>query len=556
MLNLGGRWDYVGWPWDTNDRVATFDPTVVPASCIANGGGNCIDQGFVAPAGTPSFGTPNVSPSTQEQQRLKNFAPRLGFAFDPFGNGKMAVRGGYGIFYIRTSGQTVLQPISSPPWVEQYLASGTAIVGSGVLANPWPAGLPQPSAFPVLPQIGQFSGYTSAGVPIFLNSSGQPAVSQALYGFTRNLRIPYVQQWNTSVQYEVLRGWVVEVGYIGSHGVGLLVEPSLNQAYLVNAANPGIGGLTVNSNNNATIRVPIPGFAPAGLNLVTNQGMSSYNAAILEVRHDFAHSFQFRMDYTYSKSIDNDSGPTGSDLDSFYGNQLVPFLDRAQSDFNDPNRLVFTYVWQIPGAKNGWIHAISNGWGLSGVWTLQSGFPFSVTSTSGGSLFGVNGSVNIPAIVNSSCSGGYTQSGAVQNNLNDWINPSCFSALPTLSNGTVLTGLNSIGGSGTQSYTVGGAVAGDTSGATLFGFGARNILRGPFEQRFDLALTRDFHIRESMTLQLRVEAFKLFNNVIFANPSANISNYNSNPALNNFGVYTSTVDSTGRILQFAAKLNF
>jgi hypothetical protein len=291
------------------------------------------------------------------------------------------------------------------------------------------------------------------------------------------------------------------------------------------------------------------------LNLVTNQGFSSYNSGILEVRHDFAHGLLFRMDYTHSKSIDNDSGPTGSDLDSFVGNQLQPFLERAQSDYNIPNRIIFNYVWQIPGPKSGWMHSLGSGWGLSGVYTLQNGFPFSVTSTTGGNLFGVNGQVTVPATV-LSCSGAYTPSGPVQNNLTSWINPACFAPLAALPNGTVLSGYNNLGGPGTQSFTIGGAVPGDTSGGTLFGAGARNILRGPFEQRFDLALTRDIHIRERMVLQLRAEGFKLFNNVIFANPSANISNYSANPALNNFGVFTSTVDTTGRICQFAAKLNF
>lgn len=313
----------------------------------------------------------------------------------------------------------------------------------------------------------------------------------------------------------------------------------------------------MNSNNNASVRAPIPGFSPAGLNLVTNQGFSSYNAGILEVRHDFSHGFQFRMDYTYSKSIDNDSGPTGSDLDSFVGNQLVPFLERAQSDFNQPHRVVFTYVWNLPGPKTGILGHVIGGWGVSGQYILQSGLPITVSSTTGGGLYGLNGSVNIPANV-VSCGGGYATPGSVTSNLNNYLNAACFSPVNAtpLANGTVLTGLNTFGGPGSQSYTIGGAVPGDTSGASIFGFGARNIARGPFEQRFDFALTKTFPIHESMNLQFRAEAFKLFNNVIFANPSANISNFNANPALNNFGVINSTLDSTGRILQLALKLNF
>ena len=168
------------------------------------------------------------------------------------------------------------------------------------------------------------------------------------------------------------------------------------------------------------------------------------------------------------------------------------------------------------------------------MYTLQSGLPYTVSSTSGLGLAGLTGSVLIPAVVNS-CSSGYSPSGSAGSKLNDYINPSCFSPLPTIANGTVLSNLTPSEGPGNQSYTIGGA-AGDTSGGTLFGYGARNIARGPFEQRFDLALIKDFHFRERFDLQFRAEAFKLFNNVIFANPAANISNYNANPALNAFGV--------------------
>ncbi len=187
--------------------------------------------------------------------------------------------------------------------------------------------------------MGQFTGrFTSSGSPVFVNPDGTPSVSQSLYGFTRGLTTPYVHQYNLTVQYQLPQSWVLEVGYIGSHGVNLLVEPSLNQALLVNSSNPFTysnpavtaagfpNGYTVsqNSNNNASIRVPVPGFSPAGLNLVTNQGWSFYNGINIGLSHPFSRGFQFKMDYTHSRSTDNDSGPSGSDLDSFQGNQLVP----------------------------------------------------------------------------------------------------------------------------------------------------------------------------------------------------------------------------------------
>jgi hypothetical protein len=352
------------------------------------------------------------------------------------------------------------------------------------------------------------------------------------------------------------KGWILETGYIGSHGIHLLVEPSLNQALLVNSASPiaytnGVS-VTQNSNTNATIRVPVPGFAPAGLNLVTNQGYSHYDAFILEASHAFAHGFQIKGAYTFSRSTDDDSGPSGSDLDSFTGNQLVPAYNRGVSDFNQPHRLVFSGVWALPGPKTGWKGQTIGGWGLSGVYTIQSGLPFSVTSTSGGGLGGLTGSVTIRG--NSLNCTNPLPSGSPEQNLNNYVNAACFAAVPNIANGTVLSGLNAQQGFGGSSYIVGNnGVAGDTGIGTLFGTIGRNTYHGPNEHRFDLSLTKSFPVHfilgEKGNIQFRAEAFKVFNNVIFSNPASNISN-------STFGHITSTLDSTGRILQMAVKLNF
>jgi hypothetical protein len=564
-LNLGLRYDYLGFSYDLNGKVGNFDPNLVTPACVAAGGGQCILAGFISPASLKgsSLATPGVSDTTLLNDNKTNFAPRIGGAYDVFGDGRLAIRGGFGIYYVRTSGQTLLQLIASPPWVEQYLASGTGIVGSRVLANPWPAGLPLPNQFPILPIMGQFNGkFTASGAPIFVNPDGTTAVAQSLYGFTRGLTTPYVQQYNLSLQTRLPKGWVLEVGYIGSRGVNLLVEPSLNQALLVNSSTaityknsliPG-NGFTVNqnSNNNASLRVPVPGFSPAGLNLVTNQGYSHYNGFILEANHAFAHSFQFKMDYTYSKSTDNDSGPTGSDLDSFTNNQLVPAGNRGISDFDLRHRFVFTGVWDLPGPKTGFLGQTIGNWHLSGVWTIQSGLPFNISSTNGGGLGGLNGSVTIRANANA-CSSMKT-SGSPQQNLNDYMNAACFSAVSNLPSGTGLTNLNAQQGPGTGPFTIGNSgVASDSGVGSLFGNLGRNVLRGPGAERLDVALVKTFSARylgEAGNISFRAEAFKLFNNPIFSNPQANISNTAT------FGHITSTVDGTGRILQLALKLNF
>jgi hypothetical protein len=566
-VNLGLRYDYLGFPYDLNGKVGNFDPSLVPASCTEAGGGSCLLAGFISPASLKgsNLATPGVSNTTLITSNKLDFAPRAGFAYDLLGNGKLAVRGGFGYYYIRTSGQTLLQLIASPPWVEQYLASGTAVVGSKVLANPWPAGLPVPSQFPILPVMGQFNGtFTSAGAPNFVNPNGTPAVSQSLYGFTRHLVTPYVQQYNLSLQYQLPKGWFMEAGYVGSHGRSLLVEPSLNQSLLVSsvapltynnpliAANGYPNGYTItqNSSANAPIRVPTLGFSAAGLNLVTNEGYSHYDGFILELAHAFSHSFQFKMDYTQSRSTDDDSGPSGSDLDSFTGNQLYSQSNRAVSDFNQPHRIVFTGIWNLPGPKKGFLGETIGNWALSGVYTIQSGFPFSLSSTNGGGLAGLSGSVTVRANY-VGCSNLQTPGGVIQN-LNSYINASCFAAVPNLPNGSVLNGLSPQSGPGVGSYLVGNnGVAGDSGIGSVFGNSGRNIMQGPGEQRFDLALHKQFPIPlgEQGSLTFRAEAFKVFNNVIFSNPAANISN-------STFGHITSTIDGTGRILQLALKLNF
>jgi len=325
----------------------------------------------------------------------------------------------------------------------------------------------------------------------------------------------------------------------------------------VNSSSPisYTNGVTVtqNSTANASIRVPVPGFSPAGLNLVTNQGYSRYNGLILDVSHAFAHGFQFKTVYTYSRSVDDDSGPTGSDLDSFQGNQLVPNYNKGVSDFNQPHRLVFQGVWTLPGPKTGLLGQVIGNWGLSGVYTIQSGLPFSISSTNGGGLAGLSGSVTVRANTVPGCTNAIP-SGSVTQNLNGYINAACFVAVPNVSAGTVLTGLNPQEGTGSGTYIVGSnGVAGDTGIGSIFGTIGRNTYHGPNEHRFDLSLTKSFPVRrflgEKGKVQLRFEAFKVFNNVIFSNPAANISN-------STFGHITSTLDSTGRILQLAAKIGF
>jgi len=561
-LNLGLRYDNLGNGHDTKDRITNLDTSLIPAACIGGGGGQCIQSAFVTAAGAPGgIGTPGVSNNTITTPNNRNFAPRVGFAVDVLGNGKLSVRGGYGMYYIRTAGTLELQADSAPPWTESYLVSGTAVEGSKILANPWPAGLLQPSAFPVFPTFGRFQGtFASNGTPIFVDPNGNPVPLQSLDGYLRAQPTPNVQQWNLNVQAAILPGWVLEVGYIGSHAVHLQEEGLENQALLVSPSNPitytytpssgppVVTKVSTNSNNNAALRVPNLGFSPSGMIIATSEGSSVYDAMIVEVRHPFAKNFQFKFDYTWSKSIDDVSSDYGNGL----GNQLLAPLNRGLSDFNQPQRFVFTYVWDLPRFRSGWRNTVLGGWSLSGVYTLQSGLPFSISDSTAAGLYGATGGTTLRGSL-ASCSGPVIPSGPVASQLNDYVNPTCFTPTPNLPSGTVISGITPQGGPGSGSITVGPTGPGDPGTGSLFGNSPRNDWHGPFDQRFDVSLVRSFPIRklgEAGALQFRAEAFKLFNNVNFANPATNIS------SLSTFGKISSTLDSTGRILQLGLKLNF
>lgn len=559
-FNLGLRYDILAPSSDTRDRLGNFDPSLLSAACLQTGG-NCLRDGFVSPEGLGGgFGTPGVSKSTLLGNDLNNWGPRVGMAWDVLGDGRLAVRSGYGVYFIRTSNQTLLQLITAAPFFQLSNLVGTP-AGALANANPFPA-LPTADQFPILPVFPQFNGFSAAGAPLFINpATGGSAALLTINPFERNLRTPYNQNWNLTVQYEFLKGWVVEMGYIGARAVKLLGSRQMNSARLVDATNPGLGGLVVNSSTNATARVMVPGFSTNGLLAVTGEGQSWFNAGILSVRHNFSKGFMIKADYTLAKSLDNNSGAAAQDLGGSGGNQLVLDLNKGLSLFDQKHRMVFTYVWDIPGPKQGWMGQVAGGWQVSGVTIFQSGFPFTIVDNTGGSLQGVTGGTSRAMPV---CLGGQTAGGNISNSVNNFVNPACFTATPVLPTGTVLTNVRNDLAPGTGSFVIGnqgpGGVLLTTGTGSVFGTLGRNTLRTPFQQRFDFAVTKRFPLPmlyntlgEQSNLEFRAEFFKLFNTPIFGNAAAvnaNISN------LATFGRITGTVDGTGRVIQFALKMNF
>lgn len=478
-LNLGLRYDYLSPSTDKRDRLGNFDPSRLDANTLANAGPG-LANGFILPAGA-NFGaikgTPGVSNSTFTIANNLNFAPRVGFAWDPAGDGKTAVRGGYGIYYVRISNQTLLQLLTAAPFFQL-----SAVVNPGTTnENPFP-NLPVPSQFPIFPSFPTYTGLNSSGRPTF---TGGGLI--ALNPFQRNMRTPYAEQFNFSIQRELPGKFTLELGYAGSQGVRLLQSLQLNQALLANPAAP-IRGLTANSAINANARVTVPGFSTTGLNTVTANGHSVYHAFTSTLSRRLNTSF-IQVAYTHSKSIDNNSGSSTADLGNSGGDQLQPALQRGLSDFDRPHRLAATYSYSLPGPSRGLLKTLVGGWNASGTVIEQSSLPINflcscgstnvdgITSTLYSQLLG-----NITNIFNSNNWSSFTGPGTSA------FKSGIVTTVPTLPAGSVLTGLNQFAGPGPNSYPLSGA-------AQPFGNMGRNPnLRGPFQNQFDFALLKTFNL--------------------------------------------------------------
>lgn len=533
-LNLGLRWDYLGNITEKHNLISNFDPSLISAQTALVGGPG-LQAGFVLPSGAPKgFGTPGVSKSTMLHQPYGDFAPRLGFADDVLGNGKLAVRGGFGVYWMRMGGFQALQTVSNPPFSLSTVTINTT--KAQLLHNPFPT-LPFPSQFPI---------FTPFPMLTSLNPDGSPNFTQPQLFVTaidRHETDPYTQQYNLTTQYEFLPGWTVEVGYMGTHGVKLEGAQSANNALLRNSSNPGTFGIANNSAANRESRVPIIGINSGGLFYESNYVKSNYNALLLTLSHQFSRGLYFKAAYTHSKSLDNQQNTQGFESSvGPTGNQFDPSLNYGLSNFDIPNRLVLTYVYDLPGPKEGLARQVLGGWAWSGITILQNGFAGEIDQYTGGNSFsGTDGyGVVIPGckLVN----GGIGANG-------QYLNPNCATTTAALTSGQTfgpLTPQEVPGGS--QFYQVDP----NTPGAIgyLQGRSTRGAFFNPFESRWDMALSKTFPLAfwgPDKSLQFRAESFKIFNTPIFNGP-------NGTAGLPGFGRITSTIDNTGRQLQFALRL--
>src|SRR5882672_671594 len=544
-LNLGLRYELDKPPYDTRGRNVNFDPTLYRPPLAVGSNGNPIGPpsgGFVQAGNViPKYDlpdVPNVGKRIVNSIDPNNFAPRIGFAYSPLDSNRLVVRGGYGIFYSRVS--FIYIPSLLPP---NYVV--------GRRANP-----PLANPFFAAPSVDKF--------PTFV-----PDIDVSTPVFDRNLRTPYAQQYNGSVQYAMSNDMSIEIAYVGSHGLNLFRDVGINQARLASPQNPiinevlralGLPGavITTNTPGNAQLRAPFQGASPITFRQSQTTAQSSYNSLQMSLTRRLSKGLEFLASYTYAKSIDNGSGGVANlaasvDVGVILGNQLDNRAHRGVSSFDRPHRFVLSYLWDLPrpalAARSNVGRMLLSNWHLAGIIAAMSGLPIDIVDGGAGSFYGLNGGNNPLARPN--WAPGATRSTAISNiPLGYFFTPFAFSS-PIVPTGQLIPSSN------------GTAIAAATG--TDLGNVGRNVLRGPKQTNVDFSISKRFPFRESKNIEFRAEFFNLFNHVNFANPVSNLNavsssggsiDPNSGRIINpgDFGRITSTSNNP-RLIQLAVKLN-
>ena len=519
-LNLGLRWEYDGTAYDTlpvggTNYVWSLAETVPipPAAGTFVGFTVAKDYKGPLPAGILRRDTQVL---TSGGAPLHDFAPRVGFAWQPLSTNRLVVRGGSGWFYDVVFGNAWLQTLNTtPPNAALLSYSGTqnARATFAVPFNP-----------PVAP--GSFDGFIRTPTS---------AISQ--HGVDPDLVTPLTMNWNMNVQYEFKPTWIMELGYVGSRGLRIVSPQLYNTPQLASPSNPincgaASGCITANTAANAAQRLQVLGMAVNGAQMAANIGDSNYHSLQAVLRKTFSRGFQFQAAYTYGRAFSDVVGTAiggGVGLSTSSNDPNNRAQEYGPSDFNRPQRLVVNYTYELPSFHNnrGFAGRALSGWGVSGITTIQSGLPITFTDTRGGAVYGFAGASRAQM-----CPGAtyddIPTSGSVQSRITHYFNPSAFCAVPVI-----------------------GQVNG-TGGATGYGNTGRGILLGPPQKNWDLAFTKRTEvggINEHAYLEFRSEFFNAFNHPQFSNPASNVASPGS------FGAITTT--SVGpRILQFALRYSF
>jgi hypothetical protein len=621
-LNLGLRWDWFGWPEEKDGRIGNVDFSLINnASNPVNAfivPGNVRNTGFSAIDAAIAASVKADNKHTLRGQDLNNFAPRLGFAWSPLESNRLVIRGGYGIFFDRPSAAFINTMFSNYPFLREievtapsrrvpvvtafsqqdptfpfnqylpnrivYQAGGTYVIRDGTAVTRQADGTNNPIDL-------------ATGLP----ARGNVAETFEFRAVDRNLRTPYLQQWNLGFQFELTKDLMFEARYLGTKGTKLLQAIAFNQGFdlndpnvpdfvfkrfndAYNAAyqaefqrtgnvnvlngplraasserdrgrgiafgfpNSTLGGLVDFNLSNASgavigfeARVPILGFNIPEALVLESSSNSIYHALQLGLTQRLARGLQFSTSYTWSKSIDNNSSDPGSTAGG--GKPDVPnsgFVVQGDQRNLGSNRAVsdFDRTHRFSASFGYELPAFSSTSRWAKGWQVSS-----FIQLQSGSPFSIFASE--------------PEAGSAANYTN----------LARGSGGLYRLGFGRPSLCGTLAQLRGQAAdftegyfnpsvlcaplttAGGYPNNLGFGNLGRNILRGPYQKRVDFGLSKNTQLTERVGLELRWDIFNLFNQANFALPNGDLQD------ATDFGKITNTVGGP-RVMQFGLKLRF
>jgi len=462
-LNLGFRYEFNTRYTEVQNRYSYFDRQFPGGRLLLAG----TKQAFIPPNSiVPAPDTPRgLYPANK-----RDFGPRIGLAFRPFGDNRTAIRAGYGIFYSMVDGQATRQLERNPP--NGQIISLTADQNQNSSA---PDAVIVSNLFPI---------------------AGTPASQPSIYTDIAARGDPAIQQWSFSIQRQIFTNVLLELGYIGSHGVHQVYYSQGNQARL--DANPS-------SPTPILSRRPFPLWG-SSMRTTGGDGTTSYHGGYVKLEKRFSSGLSFLTHYTLGKALDY-SSQVNETTRNFYD----PTSSKGRSLFDIRSRAVLSATYELPVGRGkrllssgGVMSQVLGNWQINTIVNLHSGFPYFVT---------VSGDAcNCGASAQTANQVGDPRSG-FERSRTKWFNTAAFAIPP---NGT-------------------------------FGSSGRNILSGPWQANVDVSLFKIVRFGENIKLQIRPEFFNAINRVNFGLPGSTV-------ASPTYGVVTSAADA--RVIQLALRLAF